>query len=103
MRPQLSSLTLLTTLFSVAHAQSNTTNPSLTQNLNPTGAGCVDPAGYLACYQKGITSATACAAVAEAQCGPFAGNIDICLQGCLAAQLASNIGCWLQSCWNEVS
>lgn len=68
-------------------------------NLNPKGTGCVDPSGYLQCYQDNIDAATKCVEDAKATCGA---SVNTCLVACGNVQLAANLGCWLTSCWNQV-
>ena len=69
-------------------------------NLNPTGAGCVDPEGYLACYAAQSKQAASCTDTINKTCD--AQQIGNCLSACAGAQLGGNIGCWIQSCWNQV-
>lgn len=70
-------------------------------NLNPAGVGCVDPQGYLDCYAEQSNQLTDCMKVANETC-VSAGNYQTCALGCGGAYHASKIGCWLQSCWNQV-
>ena len=73
-----------------------------TRNWNPQGDGCVDPKGFLSCYQKNIDAAVGCTKVCNSTATPPS-LYSNCIQGCDGFWLASNIGCWIQSCWNEVS
>lgn len=69
-------------------------------NLNPKGEGCVDPSGYLKCYENNVKTFDTCMTDAKNNC-----DVDVystCVLACGDAQLAANIGCWLTSCWNEV-
>ncbi len=69
-------------------------------NQNPTGEGCVDPQGYLSCYAAQVKQAAFCTETVNKTCD--AQQINNCIAGCYGAQLAGNIGCWIQSCWNKV-
>lgn len=68
-------------------------------NLDPTGQGCVDPQGFLDCYQAQVNQATTCVATAKNTCS--ATKLAECVAGCAGYELAGNIDCWLQSCWNQ--
>jgi hypothetical protein len=68
---------------------------SFTTNWNPNGDGCVDTKGFLSCYQTEATKGTNCL-------NSCASNDQNCVDGCTGFWLASNVGCWLQSCWNQV-
>jgi hypothetical protein len=70
-----------------------------TLNLDPTGQGCVDPQGFLDCYQAQANKGTTCVSAADNTCSGT--ELAECVAGCAGAQLAGNIGCWLQSCWNQ--
>ena len=72
-----------------------------TLNLDPTGQGCVDPKGFLDCYQAQEDQAVTCVATAKKTCTSSDQELGECVVGCAGAQLAGNIGCWLQSCWNQ--
>lgn len=72
-------------------------------NLNPTGAGCVDPEGYLECYDTQYKQLTTCAEVANSTCSDTNAHLQTCMAGCDGAYLAGKVGCWLQGCWNRVS
>lgn len=74
---------------------------TVAENLNPTGEGCVDPKGFLDCYADQVTKATECASDAQKTCS--GDSLTECLAGCGNAQLAGNVGCWVQGCWNQVS
>ena len=69
-------------------------------NLNPKGDGCVDPSGYLQCYEDNVNQLTTCMNDAKKTCDDY--EYSTCVLACGNAQLAANIGCWLTSCWNEV-
>jgi hypothetical protein len=71
-------------------------------NLNPTGKGCVDPSGYLSCYAAQAVSFDNCMTLATSSCRISASALAECQLGCYGAYLAGHIGCWLQSCWNQV-
>ncbi|KAJ7486264.1 hypothetical protein B0H11DRAFT_1625240, partial [Mycena galericulata] len=66
----------------------------------PSGIGCVDPQGLVDCYSSNVDQATSCAATAKNSCSPDEQNT--CAVGCANFQLAANVGCWLQHCWNQV-
>lgn len=71
------------------------------QNLNPTGADCIDPTGFLNCYSTLDTQLNSCVSWF---CAQFVNteSYDDCLLSCGDVQLAQHIGCWIQSCWNMV-
>lgn len=69
-------------------------------NLNPKGEGCVDPDGYLDCYAAQEKQASFCVNTVNKTCD--AQQVNNCISSCYGAQLAGNIGCWIQSCWNRV-
>ncbi|KAJ5888223.1 hypothetical protein N7495_008264 [Penicillium taxi] len=69
-------------------------------NLNPKGQGCVDPSGYLQCYEDNVNSLTTCLTKAKEDCD--GDSYSTCVLACGNVQLAANIGCWLTSCWNQV-
>jgi hypothetical protein len=73
-----------------------------TRNWNPQGDGCVDPKGFLSCYQDNSDTAVGCVQLCNQTATVDTGNYDNCVLGCNGQWLASNIGCWVQSCWNEV-
>jgi hypothetical protein len=64
---------------------------SFPENRNPTGASCVDPTGFLSCYdaqeqKTGQICVNSCA------------TDGACIGACSTARLAGNVGCWIQSC-----
>jgi hypothetical protein len=69
-------------------------------NLNPHGQGCVDPSGYLQCYQQNENDFTSCMEDAKRYC--LGDALTDCELACGNVLLAANIGCWLTSCWNQV-
>jgi hypothetical protein len=71
-------------------------------NLNPGGAGCVDPSGYTSCYATSATNFGNCGQVCTQEYAPATKQFETCAAACSAANWATNIGCWLQSCWNRV-
>jgi hypothetical protein len=76
----------------------------LTVNYNPTGAGCVDSKGFLSCYQAQIDKAVSCNKACNSTIPDYNSNVyQNCVLGCTGSWLAGNIGCWIQSCWNQVS
>ncbi len=83
--------------YSTALGQTN-----FTTNWNPTGEGCVDSTGYVSCYNDrrntGISCQTACASNNKKGTTEY----NTCMDACEALWLAGNVGCWLQSCWNQV-
>lgn len=98
----LSRLAKLVFLFPALISLTDALNPL--ENLNPTGQGCVDPTGFLECFKTQSDQAKTCLTNAENTCvGPHDDNIDSCAAGCTEHLLAANIGCWLQSCWNQAS
>ncbi|RDW87748.1 hypothetical protein BP5796_03442 [Coleophoma crateriformis] len=72
------------------------------QNYNPTGQGCLDPDGFLSCYAKQVDLVTSCATGCTASNVAGSQALKTCLTGCNGAQLAGNLGCWVQSCWNQL-
>ena len=67
----------------------------------------MDSAGFLSCYADQASVANTCAANCTAT---FDKNKDtekndynVCIIGCNQPWYAGNIGCWLESCWNQVS
>jgi len=90
-------------LFSMALGQTNLLQTNVTTNWNPTGEGCVDTVGFLSCYaDQGITAnscADACSVSNKKGSAPY----NTCVTACDQLWYAGNIGCWLQSCWNQVS
>lgn len=72
-----------------------------TLNLDPTGQGCVDPQGFLDCYEAQVNQAATCLATAQKTCTSSPTELAECVVGCAGYQRAGNIGCWLQSCWNQ--
>ncbi|PMD34499.1 hypothetical protein L207DRAFT_589090 [Hyaloscypha variabilis F] len=75
---------------------------SQAENLNPGGAGCVDPSGYTSCYATSATNFGNCGQVCTQEYAPATKQFETCAAACSAANWATNIGCWLQSCWNRV-
>ncbi|KAJ7635810.1 hypothetical protein DFH06DRAFT_1100396 [Mycena polygramma] len=88
---------LLAALFTVTASVSST--PSFPAG-TPSGVGCVDPQGLVDCYSSNVDQATSCVASAKNTCS--GDNLDVCEVGCANYQLAANVGCWLQHCWNQV-
>jgi len=70
------------------------------RNWNPNGDGCVDSKGFLSCYQEAVDNAVGC--VGTCNTTTTSDTYDDCLLGCGGYQLAANVGCWIESCWNEV-
>ncbi|KAJ7111102.1 hypothetical protein C8R44DRAFT_633577 [Mycena epipterygia] len=88
---------LLAALFTLPASVSSTpTFPAST----PSGIGCVDPQGLLDCYSSNVDQATSCAVTANNSCS--GDDLNTCDVGCANFQLAANVGCWLQHCWNQV-
>ncbi|CZR69644.1 uncharacterized protein PAC_19544 [Phialocephala subalpina] len=73
-----------------------------TRNWNPTGQGCVDPNGFLSCYATQSSNAVSCVGFCDSNTVKGTGAYTDCILGCNGAWLASNVGCWIQSCWNQV-
>ncbi|KAH8589623.1 hypothetical protein B0O99DRAFT_692358 [Bisporella sp. PMI_857] len=72
------------------------------RNWNPTGAGCVDTDGFLSCYETQANNAVSCLKVCNSTTEAATQINQNCILGCNGAWLAGNIGCWIQSCWNQV-
>lgn len=67
---------------------------------SPNGLGCVDPAGFNACFKKNTETFVDCG---DVYCrGQTSQNYNDCLRNCKGTQGTANIGCWIQSCWNQV-
>ncbi|KAG9245429.1 hypothetical protein BJ878DRAFT_548083 [Calycina marina] len=73
-----------------------------TENYNPTGEGCVDARGFLSCYAEAVTLTAGCVAGCKETSTIATDTHDLCLAGCNGAQLAGNLACWVQSCWNQL-
>jgi len=73
------------------------------RNWNPTGEGCVDPKRFLSCFEEAVTDTTSCASGCEARDAKETKAYQDCLLACSGFQLASNVGCWIESCWNQVN
>ncbi|KAE8441186.1 hypothetical protein EG329_005786 [Mollisiaceae sp. DMI_Dod_QoI] len=73
-----------------------------TRNWNPTGEGCVDTKGFLSCYDTQSSNADSCVQFCDSNFVKGTGAYTDCILGCNGAWLASNVGCWIQSCWNQV-
>jgi hypothetical protein len=90
-------------LFSMALGQTNLLQTNFTTNWNPTGEGCVDTVGFLSCYTDQGTTANSCADACSASNKKGSAPYNTCVTACDQLWYAGNIGCWLQSCWNQVS
>jgi hypothetical protein len=98
LRPPYSHCALSAALFTLpAFVWSTPTFPAGT----PSGIGCVDPQGLVDCYSNNVDQATSCLGTANNSCSADLRNT--CALGCANGQLAANVGCWLQHCWNQVS
>ena len=76
-------------------------SPSL--NLNPDGIGCVDPKGFVSCYAAvSGTASSNCPNDCEKDYQQGTNPYKQCLTACNDNWYAGNIGCWIQSCWNQV-
>ncbi|PMD31554.1 hypothetical protein L207DRAFT_591505 [Hyaloscypha variabilis F] len=75
---------------------------NLTTNWNPNGDGCVDTKGFLSCYDTQASTGVNCLdnCANDNQEGSTA--YKTCVSGCTGHWLASNVGCWLETCWNQV-
>jgi hypothetical protein len=82
---------------SVARAQTN-----FTTNWNPLGEGCVDTTGFLSCYSDQSSKAASCTNVCTQSNTKDTPAYNTCIDACDELWLADNIGCWIQSCWNQV-
>ncbi|KAJ7904031.1 hypothetical protein B0H13DRAFT_1717272 [Mycena leptocephala] len=97
LRPLYSHCALSAALFTLpAFVWSTPTFPAGT----PSGIGCVDPQGLVDCYSNNVDQATSCLDTANNSCSADLRNT--CALGCANGQLAANVGCWLQHCWNQV-
>jgi len=88
----------LITFYSTALGQ--TTN--FTTNWNPTGEGCVDTTGFLSCYDNQGTKADSCMTACANNNKKGSSEYNTCVNLCTQAWIADNLGCWIQSCWNQV-
>ena len=75
---------------------------SQAKDLNPEGVGCVDPSGYTSCYATSASKFTGCGEACMNQYSQGSTDFEDCINGCSATNWATNIGCWLQTCWNQV-
>jgi hypothetical protein len=75
---------------------------NLTTNWNPNEDGCVDTKGFLSCYDTQVLTGVNCLdnCANDNQEGTTA--YKTCVSGCTGHWLASNVGCWLETCWNQV-
>jgi len=77
MLPSCSSLVLVVTFFALlAFVRASTTN------YNPTGAGCVDPKGFVSCYQTQLDTASKCSGTCNATDAAGTQARNMCLTGC---------------------
>jgi hypothetical protein len=72
------------------------------RNFNPTGEGCVDQSGFVSCYKAQAAAAVDCENFCTTSTTKGSDEAESCSQGCSGHWLAGNVGCWIQSCWNEV-
>lgn len=84
-------------LFVVARAQTN-----FTTDWNPLGEGCVDTKGFLSCYSDQSSKAASCTSTCAANNPKGSNQYNTCVDACDELWLADNLGCWIQSCWNQV-
>jgi hypothetical protein len=75
---------------------------ALTQNWNPNGDGCVDSSGFLSCYNNLATKGASCLDGCDNNNVKGSQAYKNCVSACTGVWLAGNLGCWLQSCWNQV-
>jgi hypothetical protein len=87
----------LIALCSTALGQTN-----FTTNWNPTGEGCVDTTGFLSCYDDQGAKGTSCTNACATSNKKGSSAYNTCVNGCEQLWLADNVGCWIQSCWNQV-
>ncbi|KAE9375265.1 hypothetical protein N431DRAFT_369506 [Stipitochalara longipes BDJ] len=97
----------LATLYSTARCQtdsyqSNSFEGNFTTNWNPSGEGCVDPTGFVSCYATQSSSALSCTNTCASNNKKGSSEYNICVNECKELWLATNVGCWIQSCWNQV-
>ncbi|KAE9366568.1 hypothetical protein N431DRAFT_515018 [Stipitochalara longipes BDJ] len=75
---------------------------NFTTNWNPNGDGCGGTKGFLSCYgtqaSKGVTYLDNCANNNKEGTTAY----QSCTNEYTGLWLASNVGCWLESCWNQV-
>jgi hypothetical protein len=62
---------------------------------------CVDPKGYSDCFRTQGDLFSQC--VDECNTNDNEEGKELCIEECQINQLAANVGCYLQSCWNKVS
>ncbi|PMD44879.1 hypothetical protein L207DRAFT_629426 [Hyaloscypha variabilis F] len=82
--------------------QSNSFEGNFTTNWNPSGEGCVDPAGFVSCYATQSSSSLSCMTACANSNKKGTSQYNICVNECKELWLANNVGCWIQSCWNQV-
>jgi hypothetical protein len=82
--------------------QANSFQGNFTTNWNPYGEGCVDPTGFLSCYATQSSKASSCTSACASSNTKGSSTYNICVNECKELWLADNIGCWIQSCWNQV-
>lgn len=92
----------LFTLCSSVLGQTNLVPINFTANWNPTGDGCVDASGFLSCYTSQGSKAATCKAACAASDTKGSSAYNTCANLCEVAWLGDNLGCWIQSCWNQV-
>jgi hypothetical protein len=83
--------------YSTALGQTN-----FTTNWNPTGEGCVDTTGFISCYNDHTNTGVSCQETCANNNKKGTAEYNTCMNACEALWLAGNVGCWLQSCWNQV-
>jgi hypothetical protein len=83
--------------YSTALGQTN-----FTTNWNPTGEGCVDSTGFISCYNDHSNTGVSCQQACANNNKKGTAEYNTCMNACEALWLAGNVGCWLQSCWNQV-
>ncbi|KAE9377558.1 hypothetical protein N431DRAFT_527494 [Stipitochalara longipes BDJ] len=76
---------------------------SQAKDLNPGGVSCVDPSGYTSYYATSASKFTGCGEAYINQYSQGNTNFEDCINGCSAMNWATNIGCWLQTCWNQTT
>lgn len=79
------------------------TEASSFTNLNSNGRDCIDPSGFLKCYAAQEHETVVCINDWAPKYCQSKTSRHNCMKSCFSRQNVGNIGCWLQSCWNQVS
>src|SRR6266536_473578 len=87
--------TVLTLLLVSSQSSAETFNP-----LTPSGNGSVDTPGFLSYFQTATDNLGTCGQFCKTQ---TVQPLNDCVIWCSRIQYKTNIGCWIKSCWNQVS